>query len=316
MKKRMLALLAALTLLIAFPSCEEGEEKKSISKGSAASLVEEEEAFTATDAYDLYSEAIVNLMEAEAYDISMLADVETGGSTLAINMSHQFSDDGETCAYYSHQDMAGMMVSDTYYGDGLLTEIHKSLFGDGTTVTQTEMDRETFLAENNTTANIGGIDIPAESFEEAEILVTDETVTVTIVYRNITQVPPEFETYVGLLVDTETATDLTYADTTIRLEMTTEGELIAIWIESGLSYIDGEGQTVAVKLDADVTVNATGDDVVVTPFTEDRLPDESETGENGEEGAFGLGNLMGSGSFEIPEEYRDMIPEEYLQYLS
>ncbi len=321
MKKRSVSLLFALLMAVCLSACSgDGDKNPTPSKGSGGSLVNEEETFTAADAYDLYSEAIVRLMEAEAYDMSLVADIDMGDTSLNVTMDNQFSDDGETCLYYSRQDLAGMMTSETFYGDGLLTEIQKGMLMGGATVNQTETERETFLTENNTAANLGGIDIPAEDFEGADIEVADGRVTVTVLYRDITSVPAELETYVNLLVDTESATDLTYKDSAIRLCMTEDGVLETLEILSGLSYTDGNDNPVEILLDATLTVNAMGEDVAVKPFTEDLLPDESEI----TDGEVNIGDLLGGlggtgnfggGSFEIPDEYKDLIPDEYLDYL-
>lgn len=320
MKRKILALLVALLLAALLPSCEEDSGKTNTSSsGKTETSSQEEEGFTAADAYDLYNEAIVHLMEADAYDISLEADVEIGGSTMAITMNRQFADDGETCTYYGHEDMAGISTVDTYYGDGLLTVIRDSMLAAGPTAEQTDMDRETFLAENNMSPNIGGIDIPEDSFYDADILLADGNVEVTVEYRDITEVPAEMESYVSMLVDMDTVTDLSYADTTIRLTMTEEGELKSIWIKSGLSYTAETGDPVAMAVDALISVNATNEEVTVTPLTESRLPDESEqTGEGeGNTPEFDLESILGGGgSFEIPDEYKDMIPEEYLDYLN
>ena len=294
--KKIGSLLLMFTLLICLASCDGKKAKRKDPVDYEDEAIELED-----DAYDLFNESLINLMEEGAYDLSVKADITQNDNPSTVEMAYQFSDDGTDCKYYSHENMGGMLSTDTYYANGQKVTVTTIALIDHETVTADEMDRETFLEETGNPATIlATVNVPRDVFDGAEIVTADGITTVSIIIGGITGLPDQMAGIANTLFDLEHAENVVYDTATFTLTMTEDAELKSIRLQSGMDYTDAHGTDVAVNLDLLATINATSDDVQVKAF-EGEIPAPEDPQEKP---SFDISDFYDL----IPEKYRDMIP--------
>jgi len=292
--KKTLSFFLALLLLFALSACSENKAKRKSQDDDYDEITEKED-----DAYDLFNEALVNLMEQKAYDIALSADILSDGSTSTVEMAYQFSDDNENCRYYSHESMGGMLTTDTYYADGMLVTVTGIPLIGQELVSAEEMDRDTFLTENgNPVTMLATFNVPREAFTGAEITEKDGITSVVLTVSGITELPEEIAGIANTLFDLENATDIYYDTAVFTFNLTEDATLSSLRLASGMDYTDANGNDVSVDLNLTVTVNKVDESFTVKAF-EGEIPEPGETNPGTDSPSFDIG------------DYYDLIPEEY-----
>lgn len=281
MMKRIVALLMSAAMLLAFASCgdeTDGDRKESGGAQSQNISSEADEGMTAVDAYDLYTEAVIKLAEETAYDMSVHANVTLAeDNTMTVKMEYQSKeteDDGEC---YSMMDLNNIIKTGIYYSNGVMHTVNEgALVGDTPVVTEEAITYDEFIEGNAGPASyLLSVELSLEEFDAARIEEKGETVEMTFTFGDITELPEQIASYTSIVgFDPATATDVSYEDAVITFEITTDGDLTAANIRFGASYTNEDGTPAEFHIDADMRINATGDDVAVETYTPAETPEE------------------------------------------